>query len=158
MLRSSILIISFCLASISAIAQLETTVQRGHSLAVQTVSFSPDGKYIASGSEDKTIKIWEFRTGREIKTLLGHQSQVNQVLFTSDGKNLISGGRDQKILIWNLESGKNIKKYNYPDENIVSLDLTSDNRYLAIGTTKRLVRGITRSRTIHHRQAYACHC
>lgn len=120
--------------------RLETVVQKGHSLAVRTVTFSPDGKYIASGSEDKTIKIWEFRTGRELKTLNGHQSQVNQVLYFSDGKKLVSGGRDRNIFIWDIASEKVIKKYNFPDESIVSLDLSANNRFLAIGTTARLAR------------------
>jgi len=140
MFRQGILIILFCWSGSNALAQIETSVQRGHSLAVHTVCFSPDGKYIASGSEDKTIKIWEFQTGREVKTLLGHQSQVNKVLFTADGKKLISGSRDRNIFVWSLQTEEIVKKFNFPDESIVSLDLTSDDRYLAIGTTARLVR------------------
>ena len=87
-LRISIFLIFF-VASMAAKGQgqLETVVQRGHALAVRTLCFSPDGKFLASGSEDKTIKIWEFSSGRELKTLNGHQSYINQVLFTSDGNN-----------------------------------------------------------------------
>jgi WD40 repeat protein len=138
--RKIVIALIFITCSNLVKAQLQTTVQRGHSLAVRTVCFSPNGEYIASGSEDKTIKIWEVRTGREVKTLLGHQSQVNEVIFSSDGRQIISGGRDRNIFIWDLQSEKILKKYHYPDESIVSLDLSRDDRYLAIGTTKRLVR------------------
>ncbi len=119
---------------------LETVVQRGHALAVKTVCFSPDGQYLASGSEDKTIKIWEFASGREIKTLIGHHSQVNQVLFTSDGRHLISAGRDQRIYIWEINSGSIVKSYHYPKESVVSIALSPDDKLLAIGTTGRQVR------------------
>ena len=122
--------------------QLETVVQRGHSLAVRSVCFSPDGKYLASGSEDKTIKIWEFGSGRELITLNGHQSNVNQVLFTSDGQQLISASRDRHIYFWDINTGMVLKDFHYPDENIISIDLSSNNKLLAVGTTARVVRVI----------------
>ena len=120
--------------------QLETVVQRGHALAVRTVCFSPDGKLLASGSEDKTIKIWEFSSGRELKTLNGHQSYVYQVLFTSNGKQLISASRDRHIYIWDISSGEILKSFHYPDESIVSIALTSDDKLLAIGTIEDVIR------------------
>jgi len=126
--------------SVIAQEQLETVVQRGHALAVRTVCFSPDGKFLASGSEDKTIKIWEFSSGRELKTLNGHQSHINQVLFTSDGKQVVSASRDRHIYFWDVNTGVILKTFHYPDESIVSIALTSDDKLLAIGTTERIVR------------------
>ncbi len=125
---------------LQVLGQLETGVQRGHSLAVRSVCFSPDGLLLASGSEDKTIKIWEFRSGRELKTLNGHQSHVNQVMFTSDGQKLVSASRDRHIYFWDINSGKILKDFHYPDESIVSIDLSTDNKFLAIGTTENVVR------------------
>ncbi|MEM1405617.1 MAG: hypothetical protein AAGG59_02495, partial [Bacteroidota bacterium] len=54
--------------------RLETVVQRGHYEAVKAVTFTLDGKYLLSGSRDKSIKLWELATGREIRSYLGHQS------------------------------------------------------------------------------------
>jgi energy-coupling factor transporter ATP-binding protein EcfA2 len=74
----------------------------GHSKSVNSVSFSPDGKTLASGSYDKTIKVWNLETGKEIRTLNGHSNTVNSVSFSPDGKTLASGSHDKTIKLWNL--------------------------------------------------------
>ncbi len=70
-----------------------------------SVAFSKDDKYIISGSEDKSIKIWERETGREIKTLKGHSHMVTSVAFSKDDKYIISGSWDNSIKIWEQETG-----------------------------------------------------
>jgi WD40 repeat protein len=71
-----------------------------HSKAVYAVAYSPDGKQIASGSEDKTIKIWDAETGHLIKTLSGHEGAVRSVVYGSNGKAIVSGSVDQTIRVW----------------------------------------------------------
>ncbi|MEA5567378.1 WD40 repeat domain-containing protein, partial [Anabaena sp. UHCC 0399] len=66
----------------------------GHSSSVVSVSFSPDGKTLASGSLDNTIKLWNLETGKEIRTLTGHSNPVWSVSFSQDGKTLASGSGD----------------------------------------------------------------
>lgn len=140
-LKVSVILLFFVTPiAVKAQGQLETVVQRGHALAVRCVTFSPDGKLLASGSEDKTIKIWEFNSGRELKTLIGHHNYVYQVLFTSDGKQLVSASRDRHIYFWDISSGEIIKTFHYPDESIVSIALTSDDKLLAIGTNEDIIR------------------
>ncbi|MCF6360828.1 MAG: caspase family protein [Cyclobacteriaceae bacterium] len=114
---------------------LETVVQRGHSRAVKSVDFSHDGAFIVSGSEDKTIKIWELSSGREIRTYNGHQSEVNDVLFTPDDKMLISASKDGRIYFWDALTGNIIKNYHQPKENILRLALSPNGYYLAVGST-----------------------
>jgi WD40 repeat protein len=63
----------------------------GHDNWVTSVSFSPDGKTLVSGSYDNTIKLWNVETGKEIRTLKGHDNSVNSVNFSPDGKTLVSG-------------------------------------------------------------------
>ncbi len=114
---------------------LETAVQRGHTLAVKSVDFSNNGNFIISGSEDKTIKLWEVLSGREIRTFNGHQSDVNDVLFTPNDKQIISASRDGHIYFWDVLTGNIIKSYEQPKENILRLALSPNGNYLAVGST-----------------------
>jgi len=85
---------------------LETIIQKGHELAVVSVSVSPDSAFVATGSKDKSIKLWELSTGREVKSFLGHEKTVTSLDFTSDGKYLLSGSNDKTIRLWDIASGK----------------------------------------------------
>jgi WD40 repeat protein len=69
---------------------------------VTAVAFSPDGQILASGSDDKTIKLWDLQTGVEIATLSGHDSYVQSVAFSPDGKTLVSGGYDKTVKVWQV--------------------------------------------------------
>ena len=81
-----------------------------HTGRVESVSFSPDGQTLASGSYDDTIRLWDVVTGETIRTLTGHRNEVNSVSFSSDGAMLASGdGRqgissrgDGTVLLWAL--------------------------------------------------------
>jgi uncharacterized caspase-like protein len=78
----------------------------GHSRLVFSVAFSPDGKVIASGSQDNTIKLWEVATGRELRTLSGHSSSVNSIALSPDGKTLASCSDDASVKLWNVAMGE----------------------------------------------------
>jgi WD40 repeat protein len=81
----------------------------GHLDAIQSLSFSPDGKTIASASFDTTIKLWSLdRQG--IKTLRGHTGRVHSVKFSPNGKMLVSSSEDGTIKLWNLE-GQELKTF-----------------------------------------------
>jgi len=78
----------------------------GHTDGVLSVRFSPDGKKLASGGADETVRVWDVASGKELKKLEGHKGQVWTVAFSWDGKYLLSGGTDEQIIAWNVETGE----------------------------------------------------
>jgi WD40 repeat protein len=69
------------------------------------VAFSPDGRTLASGSDDRTIKLWDTRTGKEQSTLEGHTNGVWSVTFSPDGKTLASSEANT-IMLWDVKTGQ----------------------------------------------------
>jgi WD domain, G-beta repeat len=72
------------------------------------LSFSPDGTTLASGCWDRTVKLWDTVTGRELRTLYGHKNWVNSVAFSPDGNTLASGDADGRILLWQAATASQI--------------------------------------------------
>lgn len=118
---------------------LETVIQRGHRAAVRTVAYSPDGKFLATGSRDNSIKLWQLGTGREIRTFLGHVNPVNVVAFDPSGQRLASGSSDNSIIIWEVATGKILRKIEGHQRRVTSLDFNSDGTQLASGGWDRQV-------------------
>jgi WD40 repeat protein len=79
---------------------------QGHSNLVSSVTFSPDGSKIVSGSHDKTIRVWDASTGIEmLSPLKGHDDTVFSVAFSPDGSKIVSGSYDKTIRVWDVSTG-----------------------------------------------------
>lgn len=99
------------LGAIAAAQEPELVLQRGHSDSITSIAYSPDGKFIATGSMDNTIKIWNASTGREIRTLTGHANTVTALIYLPDGAHLISASDDKSIREWEIATGKEVAQF-----------------------------------------------
>ncbi len=84
----------------------EVVVQSGHTHAVQDVAFSPDGLLLATCSNDASVKLWDLRLGREVRTLLGASQSLHTVAFHPDGNKIAAAGPDGIVFRWNVADGK----------------------------------------------------
>ncbi|MCE2697854.1 MAG: WD40 repeat domain-containing protein, partial [Anabaena sp. 49633_E8] len=105
---------------------LAVNTLKGHESPVSSVGFSPDGKKLASGSGDKTIKIWDVTTGKVLNTLKGHEGYVLSVGFSPDGKQLASGSGDKTIKIWDVTTGKVLNTLKGHESPVYSVGFSPD--------------------------------
>ena len=124
-------------------------VFKGHTDAVRSVSFSPNGQLLASGSgidsffgstKDYTVRLWDVETGKHIKTLTGHKEPVGDVCFSPDGQILASGSWDKTVCLWDVETGKLIKILTGHTDDIRSICFSPDGQTLASCGREHIVR------------------
>lgn len=124
-----------CPAEAEPLAVLERKLT-GHEGWVQSVAVSPDGQWVASGSDDKTVKIWDLGTGECRATLNLHQDQVYSVAITADGKHVLSGSGDRSVRVWNTEDWRCINRLRL-DGRALSVCPLPDNKSVLVGLTSQ---------------------
>jgi WD40 repeat protein len=95
----------------SVAATVEMVTQIGHYGAAGALAFSRDGRFVATGSSDKTVKLWDVATGYELRTFTGHHGTVDAVAFSPDGRTILSGGDDNALKVWNVFSGAELRTF-----------------------------------------------
>jgi len=95
------------------------------------VAFDPQGGTLASGSDDTTVKLWEARSGRLLRTLEGHQDLVLSVAFHPQGETLASGSKDSTVKLWEARSGKLLRTLGGHTERVDTIVFSPDGRLLA---------------------------
>jgi serine/threonine protein kinase len=119
---------------------LEVRTLTGHTNLVWSVSFSPDGSLLASGSYDDTIKLWRVSDGSLVRTLAGHTKGVLSVSFSPDGRLLASGSDDETIKLWRVSDGSLVRTLTGHTWNVFSVSFSPDGSLLASGSGDETVK------------------
>jgi len=111
-----------------------------HMGAVHSVVFSPDGKTLATGSADNTVKLWNVNTGQPLRILKGHNSNVLSVVFSPDGKTLATGSADNTVKLWKVSTGQPLHILKGHSGAALSAGFSPDGKTLASGSADNTVK------------------
>ncbi|MDA0195246.1 MAG: caspase family protein [Bacteroidetes bacterium] len=127
MVRSASILLIILLIWDPSFGQPELVIRQGHKAAINKVIYSPDGDFVFSASDDKTIKMWDLKTGVDVKNFTGHIAAVKALNITPDGNKLISGDADGKLFIWEVGGNEEaLSKIDAHEGVINTIELTKD--------------------------------
>lgn len=118
----------------------DTAILRGHTYVVETAAYSSDGKRIVSASFDKTIRIWDVATGKNIRTFEGHSEPVNSAMFSSDGKYIVSASQDKTVKIWDIATGKELQTLEGHTSYVNFASFSPDSKYIVTASDDKTVK------------------
>ena len=103
----------------------------GHEGYVNSVSISADGKRLASGSDNETVRLWDTETGKEIQRFVGHEGSVRSVSLSADGKRLAYSSGDKTVRLWDTETGRLLAVYPVQDDSL-AIQFSQNNREIYV--------------------------
>ena len=112
----------------------------GHASAVLSASFSPDGSRVVTGSEDKTAKVWDARTGAELLTFKGHTGVVLSAAFSPDGARVVTAGHDPVVRVWDARTGADLLTIKGHTGAVLSVAFSRDGARVVTGGHDRTAR------------------
>jgi WD40 repeat protein len=99
----------------------------------RALAMVPGGPFVISASSDRTLKIWDTLSGREIRTLTGHTQTVWAVAVTPDGRHAVSGSADKTLKVWDLQTGEATRTIAGHASNVMAVALTADGKRVISG-------------------------
>ncbi|WP_413163680.1 AAA family ATPase [Capilliphycus salinus ALCB114379] len=117
----------------------QSVQQTEECIGVYEVSFSPNGSILASASGDRTVKLWNVQTGKEIGTLKGHNSDVLGVSFSPDGQTIASSSRDRTVKLWNKD-GAILQTFSGHKHDVWTVSYSPDSEMIASASSDNMVK------------------
>ncbi|KAK0748823.1 WD40-repeat-containing domain protein [Apiosordaria backusii] len=108
-------------------------------LYIRSVCFSPDGQYLATGAEDKLIRVWDIKNRQIRNTFSGHEQDIYSLDFARDGRTIASGSGDRTVRLWDIETGMNTATLTIED-GVTTVAISPDAKYVAAGSLDKSVR------------------
>ncbi|KIK41805.1 hypothetical protein CY34DRAFT_84739 [Suillus luteus UH-Slu-Lm8-n1] len=106
---------------------------KGHGGYIESMSYFPDGQRMISGSNDKTARQWDLKTGKEIEGAQGHGNWIQSMSYFPDGQRMISGSDDKTARQWDLKEGKETEEGWDGCENVWAVAVSRDGRWIVTG-------------------------
>jgi hypothetical protein len=98
------------------------------SFPANAAAVSPDGRWAAFASADKTVRLWDVESNREVRRCIGHTASLWCVAFSPDGKRLLSGGKDATLRLWDTATGREVRKFEGHDDLVSCLAFAPDGK------------------------------
>jgi len=109
----------------------------GHSDGVRSVAWSPDARFLLTGSRDRTLALWDASTGERVRVMEGHDGGVTSVAFSPDGALALSGSQDKSVILWEVASGKLLRRMKGHAQWVTCVAFAPDGRRALSGSLDR---------------------
>jgi len=116
------------------------TLLKGHTDVVNSLAFSPDSRYLVSGSSDKNAIIWHINQQQRLHTLKGHTNHIYAVAFTPDSKRVVTGSYDHSLRLWRVKTGELISKLQGHSDKVRSVAISPQDGTIASGSWDHTIR------------------
>ncbi|SMD33695.1 WD40 repeat [Reichenbachiella faecimaris] len=140
MLRSYLLLSFFLLCFFTNAQENQLIVRQGHTAAINSVKYGPDGNVVYSASDDKSIKMWDVKTGVDISTFNAHTAPVKCMELSEDGQLLVSGDLQGNLLLWDAKTGLVKTTISAHLGSVNTVKFTKDQQYMVSGGDDKMLK------------------